>query len=88
MDKEQQAAQALTRDDLIAKFRDGRKADLARPKRPRDLNRMASVLVTEATEANESGFVSIMIGPDDGFVFAGNKVGSIDARQVSNSIIG
>ena len=49
MDKELEEAQNLTKDDLLAKLEGGRPAKLARPRRPRDGNQLAKVIVDEAT---------------------------------------
>lgn len=46
MDEELEAAQKLTKDDLLAKLRAGRPAKLARP---RDLNQLVAAVVEEAT---------------------------------------
>ena len=48
MDKELEQAQSLSKDDLLAKLKRGKPANLAR--RPRDVNQLASAIVREATE--------------------------------------
>ena len=50
MDKEQEAAQELTKDDLLAMMDRGRPASIRR--RPRDTNQLAKAVVDEATQVD------------------------------------
>jgi len=80
MDKELEEAQNLTKDDLLAKLRSGRPAELARH-RPHDLSVAAASIEQEAIELhwpfdNGTIFVgSSSFGPETYAIMVGNPTG-------------